>query len=233
MTSTMEEQSTSAPSVESTPGATTTDPTGTTNKLEKAVDQLNAHMDRMSTFWGQLCQSIPTGECSRYAREAGSHDPTGTNEPKRKRQHGSESFSSDEEADDPCMKFSKDSDTISVTASEEEVQNLLDGVIGGSSHKNDNNEGAEDHNEILKELTATFRDEDKRGPLEQEKMSSLLTKYEHPENCVDITVTRVNSEIWQSLNSFRKLLQEESRPSARQFATGFPEGNVCNPNECR
>ena len=119
------------------------------------------------------------------------------------------------------MKSSKDSDAISVTASEEEVQNLLDGVGGGSSHKTDNNEGAEDHDEILKELTATFRDEDKKGPpinkqlaemankrwgkkLEQEKMLSLLTKYDPPENCVDITVTRVNSEIWQSLNSFRK-----------------------------
>ena len=110
MTSTMEEQSTSTPSVESPQGATTTHSTGTTNKLEKAVDQLNAHMDRMSTFLGQLCQSISIGECSRNAREAGSHNPTGTNEPKRKRQRGSESFSLDEEADDPCMKFSKDSD---------------------------------------------------------------------------------------------------------------------------
>ena len=217
----MEEQSTSAPSVESPQGATTTDPTGTTNKLEKAVDQLNAHMDRMSTFLGQLCQSIPTGECYRNVREAGSHDPTGTNEPKRKRQRDSESFSSDEEAESPCMKFNKHSDAISVTASEEEVQNLLDGISGGSSHKNNNNEGAEDHDEILKELTATFRDKDKKGPpinkqltemankrwgkkLEREKMSSLLTKYDPRENCVDITVTRVNSEIWQSLNSFSK-----------------------------
>ena len=133
MPSTMEEQSTSAPSVESPPGATTTDPMGTTNKLEKAVDPLN--MDRMSTFLGQLCQSIPTGECSREARENGSHDPTGTNEPGRKRQRGSESFSSDEEADGPCMKSSKDSDAISVTTSEEEVQILLDGVSGGAPTK--------------------------------------------------------------------------------------------------
>ena len=80
MPSTMEEQSMSAPSVESPPGATTTDPTGTTNKLEKAVNQLNVHMDRMSTFLGQLCQSIPTGKCSREARETGSHDPTGGNQ---------------------------------------------------------------------------------------------------------------------------------------------------------
>jgi len=35
-------------------------------------------------------------------------------------------------------------------------------------------------------------------------MSSLLGKYDPPENCVDITVTRVNPEIWQALNSFRQ-----------------------------
>lgn len=219
MTSTIE-QSTSAPSSESPPGAETDSP-GTTNKLEKAVDQLNANMDRMSTFLGQLCQRIPTGDCSREARETVSRDPTGTDGPGRKRQRN-ESFSSDEEADGPCTKSRKDSDAISVTASEEEVQNLLDGVNGGSTHKNDNpHEGAEDHEEILKELTATFQDEDKTGPpintqlaemankrwgkkLDQEKLSSLLTKYDPPGNCIDITVTRVNSEIWHSLNAFRK-----------------------------
>ena len=72
-----------------------------------------------------------------FSQSAGSwfNDPTGTNEPERKRQRGSESFSSDEEADGPCTKFSKDSDAISVTASEDEVQNLLDGVSRGSSTK--------------------------------------------------------------------------------------------------
>ena len=40
--------------------------------------------------------------------------------------------------------------------------------------------------------------------LDQEKLSSLLNKYDPPGNCIDITVTRVNSEMWQSLNSFGK-----------------------------
>ena len=132
-------------------------------------------MDRMSTFLGQLCQSIPTGECSCEARETASHDPTGTNEPGRKRQRGSESFSLDEEADGPCMKSSKDSGAISVTASEEEVQNLLE-FAGGSSHKTDNNEGAQDHDEILKELTATFRDEDKKGPPINKQLAEMANK---------------------------------------------------------
>lgn len=40
--------------------------------------------------------------------------------------------------------------------------------------------------------------------LDQEKILGLWTKYGPLGNCVDITVTRVNSEIWQSFNSFRK-----------------------------
>ena len=159
----MEQQSTSAPSIESPPG-TQTDPPGTTNKLEQAVDQLNANMDMMSTLLGQLCQRIPTGECSRETRETASRDPTGTDESGRKRQRRAESFSSDEEADGPCMKSRKDSDAISVTASEDEVQNLLDGVNGESTHKNNNHEGAEDHDDMLKEWTATFQGEHKKGP---------------------------------------------------------------------
>ena len=159
MTSTMEQQSTSAPSVESPPGAQT-DPPGTTNKPEHAVDQLNANMDMMSTLLKQLCQRIPTGECSREARETASPDPKDTEESGRKRHRRAESFSSDEEADGPCMKSRKDSDAISVTVSGDEVQNLLDGVTRGSTHKNANHEGAEDHYDMLKELTATFQDED-------------------------------------------------------------------------
>ena len=197
MPSTMEQQSTSVPSIESPPGAQT-DPPGTTNKLEQAVDQLNANMDMMATLLGQLCQRIPTGECSREAQETASSDPTDTEESGRKRHCRAESFSSDEEADGPCTKSRKDSDAISVTASEDEVQNLLDGVTGGSTH---NHEGAEDHDDMLKELTATFQDEDKKGlpinkqlaematkrwgkKLDQEKLSSLLTKYDPRETAL-------------------------------------------------
>ena len=130
----MEQQSTSAHSIESPPGAQT-DPPGTTTKLEQAVDQLNANMDMMSTLLGQLCQRIPTGECSCEARETASPDPTSTEESGRKRHPRVESFSSDEEVDGLCMKSRKDSDAISVTASEDKVQNLLGGVTGGSTDK--------------------------------------------------------------------------------------------------
>ena len=74
---------------------------------------------------------------------------------------------------------------------------------------------------LLKELTATFRDEEKKRPpinkqfaemankrsskkLDQEEVSNLLAKYDPPENCVEISVPRVNPEIWQFLNAFKR-----------------------------
>lgn len=240
MTSTME-QSTSMPSVESSPGAQT-DPLGTMNKLEKATDQLNANMDRIATLLGQLCQGIPTGECSCEARVTVSCNPPGRHKSGCKRQH-SQGFSSDEEADGSCMKSHKDSDAISVTASEEEVQNLLDGANGGSTHKNDNHKRAKDQDE--KEFTATFKDQDKKrssyqqtvgrngqqtlgqkawrrknvGPLDQIWPPGKLRWY-HSDPC----------QLWNL--AIIQLLQKESQPLACQFAS-LPKGNVCNLNECR
>lgn len=45
---------------------------------------------------------------------------------------------------------------------------------GGSIHNDNNHEGAKDQDKILKELTATFQDEDKKGP--NSKKRDLLTK---------------------------------------------------------
>lgn len=99
------EQSPSALSVESPPGVTA-DPTSTTNKLEQAADQLNTNMETLSKFLERLSQRIPTGECSHEARETASHCLTGKNESDRKRHH-SESFSADEEDENPPMKSHK------------------------------------------------------------------------------------------------------------------------------
>ena len=75
------------------------------------------------------------GMFSRSAEKI-SHNLTGTGGTNdgRKRQR-SESLSSDEGIDGPCMKSRKDSDAIRVTASEEEVQNLLGGFNGGARTK--------------------------------------------------------------------------------------------------
>ena len=175
MPGTMEQKSTSAPSIESPLGAQT-DPPGTMNKLEQAMDQLNANMDMTSTLLGQLCQHIPTGECSLEARETASPNLTDTEVSGHKQHRCAESFSSDEGGDSPCMKSCKDSDTVSITASEDEVQNLLDEVTGGSTQKNANHEGAEDHDDMLKELTATFQDEDKKGPPINTQLAEMATK---------------------------------------------------------
>ena len=85
------------------------------------------------------------------------------------------------------------------------------------------NEGSklQSDNDTLKELTSPFQDEVKTGPaineqlaevairrwgkkLAHEKVTALLAKYDPPENCSAISVTRVNPEIWQSLNSSKR-----------------------------
>jgi len=90
-------------------------------------------------------------------------------------------------------------------------------------------------------LTATFRDEDKKGPpiskqlaemankqwgkkLEQDKISCLLGKYDTPENCVD--KTRVNPEIWQSLT-----LSERRPTSGSQICNKSSRGQHLQPSQ--
>ena len=43
-----------------------------------------------------------------------------------------------------------------------------------------------------------------RKKLDQEEVSNLLAKYDPPENCIEISVPRVNPEIWQFLNAFKR-----------------------------
>jgi len=66
--------------------------------------------------------------------------------------------------------------------------------------------------ELLTELRASLIDDEKKGPkittqlaaivnkrwakkLAPEKITSILEKYSQPENCSEVTVTRVNPEI--------------------------------------
>ena len=68
---------------------------------------------------------------------------------------------------------------------------------------------------MLKEFTSSIQEDDKTGPaineqlaevatkrwgktLTHEKKTALLAKYDPPENCSAISVTRINREIWQS-----------------------------------
>ncbi|KAK3745292.1 hypothetical protein QZH41_013949 [Actinostola sp. cb2023] len=106
-------------------------------------------------------------------------------------------------------------DSLSVQASGDELNELVNEppTTGGDSSKV--NDTASD--EVLKELEAAILEDDKLGPkirqqladiaikcwgkkLPQDKITGLVEKHPMPENCVDIKVPRVNTEIWQTLD---------------------------------
>lgn len=116
-------------------------------------------------------------------------------------------------------KSSKDDvDAISITASEEDVNELL----WTSSEPGATTDAQTDVNdELLTELSAGLIDDEKKGPkvtkqlaaivnkrwakkLAPEKITSMLEKYSPPENCSEVTVTRVNPEIWAPLNAAQR-----------------------------
>ena len=128
--------------------------------------------------------------------------------------------SSDFEDDSSARhKSSKDdADAISITASEEDVNELL----WTSSEPGATTDAQTDVNdELLTELSAGLIDDEKKGPkvtkqlaaivnkrwakkLAAEKITSILEKYSPPENCSEVTVTRVNPEIWAPLNAAQR-----------------------------
>ena len=143
---------------------------------------------------GQFFQFFRTGECSRNAQETASHCPPGKSVRKRLQ---SDCSSSEEEEPKTSRKDSEDA----IRASEDEIQDLLVSENGGArAHKHHTTKQM-----LLKELTATFRDEEKKRPpinkqfaemankrwsrkLDQEEVSNLLARYEPPGNCVEISV---------------------------------------------
>ena len=77
------------------------------------------------------------------------------------------------------------------------------------------------NDEFLAELSAGLIDDEKKDPkvtkqlaaivnkrwakkLAAEKITSILEKYSPPENCSEVTVTRVNPEIWAPLNAAQR-----------------------------
>ena len=134
-------------------------------------------------------------------------------------------------------KSSKDDvDAISITAWEEDMNELL----WTSSKPGATTDAQMDVNdELLSELSAGPIDDEKKGPkvtkqlavivnkrwakkLAPEKITSILEKYSPPENCSEVTATRVNTEIWAPLTA-----AEESRSPHGKPSTNFSKSNVC------
>ena len=188
------------------------DPPGQELNIQSAFAKLSADFGKLTTHLGRICEHLPIPN----ARENG--NLPGSSNQGRKRRHSVSSADSEEESS-PGHKTSKDDvDAISVTASEEDLNELL---LNRSEPGATTDSQTEVNDELLTELSAGLTDEEKKGPkvtkqladivnkrwakkLAPEKISSLLAKYSQPENCSEVTVTRVNPEIWAPLNAAQR-----------------------------
>ena len=193
------------PEKNSSPPDESNDPPGPMHRIEKSLHDLNLNMGKLTSYLGTICQHLPTGDNSCKTRE---QQPGLRSSRKRQR---SESLFSVEEGED-CL---------SLAASDEDIEALMEESSGKPDAGNEGSKLQPD-NDMLEELTSPFQDEAKTGPaineqlaevaikrwgkkLAHEKVTALLAKYNPPENCPAISVTRVNPEIWrQSLNSSKR-----------------------------
>ena len=115
----------------------------------------------------------------------------------------------------------REEDELSISSSDEDItefreeSNSKEVVV--SAKTAEPNEEAE----LLKSLEADFTDDELVGAkinqrlaniaskrwgitLPNDKLKALLAKHAKPENCLDITTVRVNPEIWDQMNNFRR-----------------------------
>ena len=188
------------------------DPPGQELNIQAAFVKLSADFGKLTTHLGRICEHLPVPDAEE------NHDLPGSRTTSRKlRQSGS---SSDfEEDSSPRHKTSKDDvDSISITASEDDVNELL---LNSSEPGATTDFQTDANDELLTELSASLIDDEKKGlkvtkqladivnkrwakKLAPEKITSILEKYSQPENCLEVTVTRVNPEIWAPLNAAQR-----------------------------
>ena len=200
------------PGENSGPPSQINDPLGQELNIQAAFVKLSADFGKLTTHLGRICEHLPVPD----ARET--HDPPGSRTTSRKRRH-SVSSSDSEEDSSPRHKTSKDDvDAISIAASEEDVNELL---LNSSEPGATTDSQTDVNDELLTKLSAGLIEDERKGPkvtkqladivnkrwakkLAPEKITSILEKYSQPENCSEVTVMRVNPEIWAPLNAAQR-----------------------------
>ena len=200
------------PGENSGPPSQINDPPGQELNIQAVFVKLSADFGKLTTHLGRICKHLPVPD----ARE--NHDLPGSRTTSQKQRH-SGSSSDFEEDSSPRHKTSKDDvDSISITASEEDVNELL---LNSSEPGATTDSQTDANDELLTELSAGLIDNEKKGPKvtkqpadivnkrwakkpAPEKITSILEKYSQPKNCSEVTVTRVNPEIWAPLNAAQR-----------------------------
>ena len=195
-----------------------TGPPGQGHTIEATLRQLNTNMGTITQLLTERCAHLPNRDID---GSSSSRSPPGTGQKRRKRR--SVSPSSDESLEhqnEPRRKSRREDDCISVHASDDDVAQLLaEPPVCAATVTDKQTTMGED--ELLKELVASLQEEDRKGPkvqqqlvdiaikrwgnkLNSENMTSILWKHPKPENCEDMSIARVNPEIWAPLNAAKR-----------------------------
>ena len=146
--------------------------------------------------------------------------------PKKKRRHSfndlssadSESEATDHEASN---KRRREEDELSISPSDDDITEFLKESNSQEVEMAAKTAEPNEEVELLKSLEADFTDDELVGAkinqrlaniaskrwgitLPNDKLKALLAKHARPENCPDITMVRVNPEIWDQMNNFRR-----------------------------
>lgn len=188
-------------------------PPGSNASLDDTLLRIDKNMGSMTQLLTRLCATLPP----RADTVNNEGDSLNANATSRK------------QARSPSVS-KKEGDKLSVHAaiSDDDVDQIMGEIknpaVGETDTSPSENPVTGEHVEeleILKELGAATQDDKKRGPkikqqlaetgkkrwgckIGQERLSSMLDKHPLPENCIAIGVPRVNPEIWDQVNVYRR-----------------------------
>ena len=200
--------------------------------LAKTLSDINVNMGTMAS----LLQTIVARQDSK---------------PQKKRRHSPHDLSSaDSESEDNDHEASgkrrREEDELSISPSDEDINEFLEESNPKEAEVTAKTTEPKEEVELLKSLEADFTDDELVGAkinqrlaniaskrwgitLPNDKIKALLAKHAKPENCPDITTVRVNPEIWDQMNNFRRkgALRVSNIQQALQKAT-FEILKVCD-----
>lgn len=198
------------------------DPPGPTRNIDLTLQKMNDNMMVMTDLLGKVCESLP----AKGSGERETNSPPGRRGKKHRKRYYSSTSSSSESDHSPPPKIGRrhtdKGDTLSILASDEEIELLLNQQKATSSHTSEDKTATnENEDDVLKELEAALHDDEEKGPklnqqvadivdkrwgkkLPSEKINTVLKRHKQPENCANVTVQRVNPEIWAPLNAFKR-----------------------------
>ena len=175
--------------------------------LPKTLSDINVNMGTMAS----LLQTIVARQDSK---------------PQKKRRHSPHDLSSaDSESEDNDHEASgkrrRVEDELSISPSDEDINEFLEESNPKEAEVTAKTTEPKEGVELLKSLEAAFTDDELVGTkinqrlanrvskwwgitLPNDKLKALLPKHAKPENCLDITKVRVNPEIWDQRNNFRR-----------------------------